>query len=71
MDLIRIFLSRHTALFRRRKLDADLDEELRSHIGLAVEENLERGKSEQEARTAAFRDFWRSDPDKRTLQGAA
>jgi predicted permease len=57
MNLVRIFCSRCAALFRRRGLDADLDEELRSHIDLAVEENLERGKSEQEARTAALRDF--------------
>jgi predicted permease len=57
MDWIRILLSRCTALFHRTKLDADLDDELRSHIDLAVEESLERGKSEQDARTAALRDF--------------
>src|ERR1700683_1430992 len=57
MDLLRILTNRFAALFRRKKLDADLDEELRSHIELAVEENLERGMSEQEALTAALRDF--------------
>src|SRR5580704_7839515 len=57
MDLIRILLSRCAALFRRRKLDEDLAEELRTHIDLAGEENLKRGLSPQEARTAALRAF--------------
>ena len=57
MDPIRTLLSRCAALFRRQKLDADLDEELRNHIDLAIEENQKRGMSEQEARRAALRDF--------------
>jgi predicted permease len=57
MDLIHILLSRCAALFRRQTLDEDLDEELRTHIDFAIEENLKRGMSEQEARTAALREF--------------
>lgn len=57
MELIRILFSRCAALFRRRRLDEDLDEELRAHIDLAFEENLRRGMSEQEARTEALRVF--------------
>jgi len=57
MDLIRILLSRCAALFRRRKLDAELDEELRVHIDLAIHENLRAGMSQEEARTAALRAF--------------
>ena len=57
MDLIRTLLSRVTSLFFTRKLDADLDEELRTHIDLAIEENLDRGMSQQQARTAALRSF--------------
>lgn len=57
MDWIRILLSRFTAFFGGKKLDNDLDEELRTHIDFAVEENLKRGMSEQEARTAALRKF--------------
>jgi predicted permease len=57
MDLIRILLSRCAALFRERRLDADLDEELRSHIDLAVEENLQHGMTAQDARTVALRKF--------------
>jgi predicted permease len=57
MDLIRVLLSRCAALFRGKKLDEDLDEELRTHIDLAVEENLRRGMTLQQARTAALRAF--------------
>jgi len=57
MDWIRILLSRFAALFRSRKLDAVLDEELRAHIDLAIEENRARGMNEQQARTAALRAF--------------
>ena len=57
MDWIRILLSRSAALFRRRKLDADLDEEMRAHIDLAIEENRGRGMNESQARTAALRAF--------------
>ena len=57
MDWIRILLSRCAALFRSKKLDADLDEELRAHIDLAIEENRGRGMNEQQARTAALRAF--------------
>lgn len=57
MDLMRIFLSRFAALFSCRNLDGDLDEELRTHIDLAVEEHLKRGMSEQVARATAQREF--------------
>ena len=57
MDLISILLSRCAALFSKRELDGDLDEELRSHIDFAVEENLKLGMTPQQARTAAFREF--------------
>ncbi len=57
MDWLRIAGSRCAALFRTRKLDADLDEELRAHIELAAEENVRRGMTVEEARTAALRTF--------------
>jgi predicted permease len=57
MDFIRMILSRCAALFRNRKLDAELDEELRAHIELAIEENRGRGMNEEQARTAALRAF--------------
>ena len=57
MDWIHILLNRCAALLRRHKLDAELDEELRAHIDLAMQENLQRGMSPGEARTAALRAF--------------
>ena len=57
MDAIRTLVSRCTAFFRRRNLDAELDEELRGHIDLAMRENLRRGMSPGDARTAALRAF--------------
>ena len=55
MDWIRTLLSRILSLFRRNRLDGELDEELRAHIDLAIEENLKRGMADQQARTAALR----------------
>ena len=57
MDWIRIVLSRCAAVFRRRTLDAELDEELRAHIDLAIEENLRSGMPKEQARLAALRAF--------------
>ena len=56
MDFLRTLLARCAALFRRR-LDADLDEELRTHIDLATAENLECGMPPDVARTQALRAF--------------
>ncbi len=42
-------LNRFTALFRSRKLDQDLDEELRSHMEMRAEDNVAEGMSEEEA----------------------
>ena len=46
MELLRMLLSRCTALFRTRVLDKDLEDELRSHLDFAITENMERGMSE-------------------------
>jgi predicted permease len=59
MDWIRVFLNRCNAMVHARKLDAELEEELRAHINLAVEENLRRGLTGKEARSAALRSFGR------------
>lgn len=40
-------------LFRRERIDADIDAELRSHIEMAVEDAKREGMTEQEARRAA------------------
>ena len=57
MDRFRTLLSRCTAFFTPGKLDRDLDEEFGGHIDLAIEENLKRGMTRQQARTAALKEF--------------
>jgi predicted permease len=57
MELTRTLLSRVASLFRKSRLDADLEEELRAHIDLATQENLNRGMSLREARRKALREF--------------
>ena len=57
MDFIRILLARCVALFAGRRLDSDLDDELRAHIDLAVEENMRLGMNAKAARAAALRGF--------------
>ena len=57
VELIRILFSRCAALFGKRKLDDDLDEELSAHIDLAVAENQKRGMSAAQARTTALKEF--------------
>ena len=41
----------------RRAVTGDLDEEVRANLDLAIEENLERGNSLEDARAAALRHF--------------
>src|SRR5580698_4717808 len=55
MDWMRILMSRCAAVLRGKKLDADLEAELRAHIDLAAEEHTKRGMDAQQARTAALR----------------
>jgi macrolide transport system ATP-binding/permease protein len=57
MERLRVLLNQCASFFRRKKLDRDSDEELRSHIDFAIEENLMRGMSKEEARSTALRQF--------------
>jgi macrolide transport system ATP-binding/permease protein len=56
-ELLRIFVHRLAALFRRGRLEDDLDDELRSHLEMAVELNLSKGMSPEDARRGALRGF--------------
>ena len=53
-ELCRTFLHRLAALFRHRHLEDDLDEELRSHIEMAIELNLRKGMSVEDAAGRRF-----------------
>jgi len=53
----RTSMQRLAALFRRRRLEDELDEELRSHLEMAVELNLGKGMSAEDARREAIKSF--------------
>src|SRR5215831_3143708 len=55
MGRLRDLVSRLIGLFRRRRLDRDLEEEIRAHVEFLVEENRRRGLTDEAARTAALR----------------
>src|SRR3989440_12763029 len=54
---MRELFNRFRALFRRRRLEDDLDDELRWHREMAVELNLRKGMSPADARREALRSF--------------
>ena len=56
-EFFRTLVHRLTATFRRRRLEHDLDEELRSHLEMATEINLNKGMSPEDARREALRSF--------------
>ncbi|HZM91999.1 MAG TPA: ABC transporter permease [Vicinamibacterales bacterium] len=57
MSSSRIFFTRVMSLFRRGRLDADLDAEVRAHLDLLAAEYARHGMSDGEARAAARRAF--------------
>nr|MBA2258138.1 ABC transporter permease [Acidobacteriota bacterium] len=54
---MRAFLVRLASLFRRRRLDVELDDEVQFHIEMLSQEHMRRGLSAADARTAALRSF--------------
>jgi macrolide transport system ATP-binding/permease protein len=56
-EFFRMLFHRLTATFRHRRLEDDLDEELRSHLEMATEINLSKGMSPEDARCEALRSF--------------
>ena len=51
------FVQRAANVFRRRHLEDDLDAEMHSHLEMAVDANLGKGLSAEEARREALRSF--------------
>src|SRR5262249_42373425 len=56
-DSLRRMVARFAALFRKRPLDRDLEEEIASHIAMATEENIRNGMTPEEARRKAMVKF--------------
>jgi predicted permease len=57
MTSLRIFLSRLLGLFRKRKLEQEMADEMQSHLEMQIEEHLRQGMSSEEARYLALRKF--------------
>jgi predicted permease len=57
MSWLRVFIHRLRALVMKRKLEQELEEEIRSHLEMQIEEHERQGMSPEEARFAALRKF--------------
>ena len=57
MNTLQRIRLRLRALFCKRKLDAEMDEEMRSHIEMQTQENIDSGMKPKGARYAAMRQF--------------
>src|SRR5580658_6112308 len=55
--LLRTLASRAFAIFRTARAERDLDEEVQTHLNLAIEENLRKGMTPEAACSAALRAF--------------
>src|SRR5947209_20026223 len=64
MTWLRVLVARIVALFNASRLDRELDEELRAHFELLVEENRRKGMTEAQSRRAARHAFGRSETAK-------
>ena len=51
------FLFRVRSLLRRRSREAELDEEVQSHLRMAAEERMKQGETAEQARVSAVREF--------------
>jgi hypothetical protein len=51
------FLRRCAAFFGKKRLDAEMEEEMRAHLEMQIEANVARGMPPEEARYAAQREF--------------
>ena len=64
MSWASVAIARVRALFGRAASECDLEEEIRFHVDMRMQEHLRSGMSLAEARTAAHRDFGRFDTTK-------
>src|SRR5262245_1318311 len=57
MTWLQVFIHRLRGLFLKRKLDQELEDEIRAHLEMQIEDNLRQGMSPDEARYQALRKF--------------
>jgi predicted permease len=68
IEFLQTLIARIAALFRRRRLDADLDDELRSHLEMAIERNQSLGMNAEQARREALLSFGGFEQTKQTYR---
>jgi predicted permease len=64
MTHLHILISRFVSLFRRAKLDRELEDEIQNHLEMDVEAKVRAGMTHTEARQAALRHFGGTDRTK-------
>src|SRR5258708_2242060 len=57
MSGVRVFLARLASPFRKGSLESNLNDEIEFHLQMEIDENVARGMTAAEARTAALRRF--------------
>ena len=57
MSLLDKTTNRLQALADRERFETDLDDEMRFHLEMEIEENIKKGMSRESARFAAMRSF--------------
>jgi hypothetical protein len=57
MAWLRVLVQRLGSLFAKSRQEQELDAELRTHLELLEQENIQRGMNPEEARYAARREF--------------
>src|SRR5262245_19914195 len=68
MSWARVVAARLRGLFEYKRLDRELDDELRFHLEMQSEDNLKAGMNPAEARNAALRSFGRLEHMKETYR---
>jgi hypothetical protein len=68
MSWARVFVSRLRGLIGHKRLERELDEEVRFHLEMQIEDNLKAGMNPAEAQYAARRSFRAIEPMKETYR---
>ena len=68
MTSLRVLLHRLRALFRKQNLEQELDDEIRAHLEMQIEDYQRQGMTAEEARYAAMRKFGGVDQVKETYR---
>src|SRR3954452_23435821 len=68
MSWATVFAARLRGLFEHKRLERELDDEVRFHLEMQIEDNLKAGMNPAEARYSAMRNFGGLEPMKETYR---